>query len=590
MRVHELSEQSNHGLSYTTSIMSNNPPEPNEATDDKSFADILNEFEIASHKTPRESKPSSFKGRGRGKPPERSSLRGTVVGVSGDYVLIDHGAKSEGVIHRSDLVDAEGNLGVKVGDTFDVAITGFNSEGMAKLSRIVGPRPRDWDGLTRAFNNKEIVAGRVTGMVKGGFTVDVGGRAFLPASRCGIRDAAEMQKLVGQEIRCRIIKLDVDDEDIVVDRRSVMEEEADQVRRSKLETLEEGAVVHGTVRSIAPYGAFVDIGGVDGLLHVGDIAWARVTDPATELAVGDELDLKVLKADKQSGRISLGLKQMTADPWEDAVTKLNPGDRVTGEVTRLMDFGAFVTIMPGVEGLIHVSEMSWTRRVQRASDVLKLGEHVEAVVLKVDAAATRLSLGLKQVLGNPWDTVKDRFPNGKIIEGKVTRLAKFGAFVEVEEGVDGLVHISEFTSEKRIQNPAEFVKVGQVVRAVIVSSDPETKRLKLSMKQLEATPTDQFVQDVAVGDQITGRVVRVRGNEVRVQLGEGIEGVCVLPGEGSPAVHGCSLGLARGTVGGRMERRREVLRNELPVQNPMSKDRFGRSRSRRSITRQRESN
>jgi small subunit ribosomal protein S1 len=514
--------------------MSNNPPEPNEATDDKSFADILNEFEIASHKTPRESRQSSSKGRGRGKPPERSSLRGTVVGISGDYVLIDHGAKSEGVIHRSDLLDAEGNLGVKVGDTFDVAITGFNSEGMAKLSRIVGPRPRDWDGLTRAFNNKEVVAGRVTGMVKGGFTVDVGGRAFLPASRCGVREAAEMQKLVGQEIRCRIIKLDVDDEDIVVDRRSVMEEEADQLRRSKLETLEEGAVVHGTVRSIAPYGAFVDIGGADGLLHVGDISWARVTDPATELAVGDEFDLKVLKADKQSGRISLGLKQMTADPWVEAVTKLNPGDRVTGEVTRLMDFGAFVTVMPGVEGLIHISEMSWSRRVQRASDVLKLGEHVEAVVLKVDAAANRLSLGLKQVLGNPWDTVKDRFPNGKVIEGKVTRLAKFGAFVEVEEGVDGLVHISEFTSEKRIQNPAEFVKVGQVVRAVIVSSDPETKRLKLSMKQLEATPTDQFVQDVAVGDQITGRVIRVRGNEVRVQLGEGIEGVCVLLESGNP--------------------------------------------------------
>jgi small subunit ribosomal protein S1 len=246
------------------------------------------------------------------------------------------------------------------------------------------------------------------------------------------------------------------------------------------------------------------------------------------MAIGDELDVKVLKVDRQTRKVSLGLKQLTPDPWEEAVAKLNPGDRVTGEVTRLMDFGAFVQILPGVEGLIHVSEMSWTRRVQRASEVLKLGEHVEAVVLKIDAAAGRLSLGLKQVLGNPWDTLKERFPTGKVIEGKVTRLAKFGAFVEVEEGVDGLVHISEFTSEKRIQSPAEIVKVGQVVRAVIVSADPETKRLKLSMKQLEATPTDQFVQEVAVGDQITGRVTRVRGNEVRVQLGEGIEGVCTL--------------------------------------------------------------
>jgi small subunit ribosomal protein S1 len=508
--------------------MSNNSPEQNETTDDKSFADILNEFESSTKGKGRESRQPAARNRGKSKPAPRSSLRGTVVGISGDYLLIDHGAKSEGIIPRADLLDGAGNLSVKVGDTFDVAITGFNSEGMAKLSRVVGPRPRDWDGLTQAFNNKEIVAGRVTGIVKGGLTVDVGGRAFLPASRSGIRDAAEMEKLVGQEIRCRIIKLDVDDEDIVVDRRSVMEEEAEETRRTRLETLEEGTVVRGTVRSLAPYGAFIDVGGVDGLLHVGDMTWSRVADPATEMAIGDELDVKVLKVDRQTRKVSLGLKQLTPDPWEEAVAKLNPGDRVTGEVTRLMDFGAFVQILPGVEGLIHVSEMSWTRRVQRASEVLKLGEHVEAVVLKIDAAAGRLSLGLKQVLGNPWDTLKERFPTGKVVEGKVTRLAKFGAFVEVEEGVDGLVHISEFTSEKRIQSPGEIVKVGQVVRAVIVSADPETKRLKLSMKQLEATPTDQFVQEVAVGDQITGRVTRVRGNEVRVQLGEGIEGVCTI--------------------------------------------------------------
>jgi small subunit ribosomal protein S1 len=219
---------------------------------------------------------------------------------------------------------------------------------------------------------------------------------------------------------------------------------------------------------------------------------------------------------------------MSPDPWEEAVAKLTPGDRVTGEVKRLADFGAFVEVLPGVEGLIHVSEMSWTKRVQRPGDVLKLGERVEAVVLKVDAGAGRLSLGLKQVLGNPWDTLKDRYPTGKIIEGKVTRLAKFGAFVEVEEGLDGLVHISELTNEKRVQTPGDVVKVGQVVRAVVVSADPETKRLKLSMKQLEATPADQFVQDIAVGDQVTGRVVQVRGNEVRVQLGEGVEGVCTI--------------------------------------------------------------
>src|SRR5947208_15632255 len=262
-----------------------------------------------------------------------------------------------------------------------------------------------------------------------------------------------MEKRVGQEIRCRIIKLDVDEEDVVVDRRAVVEEEANQVRQNMLATLEEGAVVRGTVRSLASYGAFIDIGGVDGLLHVGDISWSRVADPATGLTVGDVVDLKILKLGQQPGKISLGLKQMSPDPWKEAVASLNPGDRVTGEITRLTDFGAFVEVLPGVEGLIHVSEMSWTKRIQRPSDVLKKGERVEAEVLKVDRAAARLSLGLRQVLGNPWDTIKERYPSGKIVEGKVVRLVKFGAFVEVEEGIEGLIHVSEFSSEKRIEHP-----------------------------------------------------------------------------------------------------------------------------------------
>ena len=512
--------------------MVNDSREENEETPDTSFADILNEFESTSRGARQSTAAPAGKGKGRGRGKGRPSgpplHRGTVVGVSGDFVLVDYGDKAEGVIPTSDLLDSDGNLSVKRGDSFDVTITGYNSEEMATLSRITGPRPRDWEGLTRAFENKEIVAGRVTGAVKGGFTVDVGTRAFMPVSRSGVRDAAEMGKLVGQEIRCHIIKLDVDEEDVVVDRRAVVEEEANQVRQNTIATLEEGAVVRGTVRSLANYGAFIDIGGVDGLLHVGDISWSRVTDPSTELAVGDVLDLKVLKVDKQAGKISLGLKQMSPDPWKQAVATLNPGDRVTGEITRLTDFGAFVEVLPGVEGLIHVSEMSWTKRIQRPSDVLKKGERVEAVVLKVDSAASRLSLGLRQVLGNPWDTIKDRYPAGKIIEGKVTRLAKFGAFVEVEEGIDGLVHISEFTSEKRIEHPSEKVKVGETVRAVVLSVDPETKRLKLGLKQLDATSADKFVQDAAVGDRVSGRVLQVRGNKVIVQLGEGVEGICIV--------------------------------------------------------------
>ena len=519
--------------------MQNDSPEQNNEASDESFADILKNFESTTKVAkPKQADKAAGKGRGRKRAPAMPPLHGTVVGVADDIVLVDYGGKAEGVISAADLKDAEGNLTVKVGDTFNVAITGFNSKDMATLSRVLGPRPRDWEGLTRSSDAKEIVTGRVTGMVKGGFTVDVGTRAFLPASRSGVRDQAEMEKLVGQEIRCRIIKLDADEEDVVVDRRSVMEEEAAVTRQNTVATLEEGAVVRGTVRSLASYGAFVDIGGVDGLLHVSDISYARMADPATELKIGDVLDLKVLKLDKQGGKISLGLKQMSPDPWDEAVSTPKPGDRVNGEVTRLADFGAFVEIRPGVEGLIHVSEMSWTKRVQRPADVLKKGERVEAVVLKIERSPARLSLGLKQILGNPWDTIKERFPDGKIIEGKVTRLADFGAFVEVEEGIDGLIHVSEFTSEKRIQHPSEAVKVGQTVRAMVLSADPAAKRLKLGMKQLEATPADEFAKDAAVGDRVSGRVTRVAGNKVTVQLGEHVEGVCIVESTAAPVSQG----------------------------------------------------
>ncbi|HEY2383104.1 MAG TPA: 30S ribosomal protein S1 [Terriglobia bacterium] len=520
--------------------MSNDSHQQGDETE-RSFADILNEFETTSGGAAKSKDKDKGRprGKGRGRGPAPSALRGTVVGISSDVVLVDFGGKSEGMIPAADFRDSDGNLSVKQGDAFDVAITGFNSDGMARLSRVAGPRPKDWDSLQRAFEGKEVVAGRVTGQVKGGFIVDLGTRAFMPGSRSGVRDAADMEKLIGQEIRVRIIKLDVDDEDVVVDRRSVVEEEAHQLRQNTIDGLQEGSVVRGTVRSLAEYGAFVDIGGVDGLLHVGDISWARVSDPSTELAVGDVLDLKVLKADKRTGKISLGLKQTLPDPWEVAASKLTPGDRVTGEVTRLADFGAFVEVVPGVEGLIHVSEMSWTKRVTRPGDVLKLGERVEAVVLKVEPSGRRLSLGLKQVLGNPWDTIKDRYPNGKIVEGKVTRLAKFGAFVEVEEGIEGLIHISEFTNERRISNPNEIVKPGQAVRAVVLSVDSEAKRLKLGMKQLEATPADQIVKEFAVGDRVTGRILHVAGNKVTVQVGEGVEGVCML--ENAPQAPAASV-------------------------------------------------
>ena len=506
--------------------MENDSRNQGDETADLSFGEILEEFESSSHAGRNGAAAPVANGKSRNNSSSPPAHWGVVVGVSGEFVLIDHGRKSEGVIPVADLLDSNGVFSVKLGDGFDVTVTGYDSEGMARLSRVTGPRPQDWEGLTTAFENKEIVAGRVTGAVKGGFSVDVGRRAFMPASRSGARSTEEMEKLIGQEIRCRILKLDIDDDNVVVDRRAVIEEEVNQVRQNTIATLEAGAVVRGTVRSFAAYGAFVDIGGVDGLLHVGDISWSRVDDPATELAVGDVLDLKVLKVDKQAGKISLGLKQMSPDPWEETGAALMPGNRVTGEVTRLTDFGAFVEVLPGVEGLIHVSEMSWTKRVQHPSEVLRVGERVEVAILKLDSSGRRLSLGLKQVLGNPWDTIEERYPKGRVVDGKVTRLAKFGAFVEVEEGIEGMIHVSEFTNEKRVEHPGERVKIGQTVRAVVLSADLQTKRLKLSLKQLEVTSADQFMRESSVGDRVSGRVLQVRGNEVTVQLGEGVEGVC----------------------------------------------------------------
>ena len=506
----------------------NKPKGPAGEPEEESFAEILSEFERAQSSAAAPARRPAGGARGGG---SQAPRRGVVAGISGDYVLVDFGAKAEGVIPAAALRDAEGKLTVRPGDTFDVVITGRNAERFVTLSRLTGPRPRDWQALREAFERKEIIAGRVTGTTRGGLTVDVGARAFLPASRSGARDAAELEKLVGQEVRCRILQFDAEEENVVLDRRALLEEDARNAREATLATLQEGAVVRGTVRSLTDYGAFVDLGGVDGLLHVGDISWSRTTDPRSELMVGDTLDLKVLKLDRESGKISLGLKQLYPDPWEEAARQLKIGDRVRGTVTRLTDFGAFVEIRPGVEGLVHISEMSWTRRVRKPSDLLSTGEDVETVVLKIDPGARRLSLGLKQVLGNPWDTIEERFPPGTVVEGTVRRLAKFGAFVEVEEGVEGLLHISDLSAERRVDHPSEVLKLGSPVKAVVLEADREKRRLKLGMKQLEATSLDDYLREHKPGDRVMGRVVRVEGAEATIQLGEGVEGICLLSAE-----------------------------------------------------------
>jgi small subunit ribosomal protein S1 len=363
-------------------------------------------------------------------------------------------------------------------------------------------------------------------VVKGGLSVDVGVRAFLPASRSGTRDAAEMAKLVGQEIRCRITKVDAADEDVVVDRRVVSEEEALAGKLSRFSELKEGGTVRGTVRTLMDYGAFVDIGGIDGLLHVGDLAWSRVNSPSDVLTVGQEIEARVLKIDREKNRISLGIKQLQPHPWDSAPEKFKTGERIRGTVTRLADFGAFVELEPGIEGLIHVSEMSWVKKVRKPSDILKQGETVEAVILGISPAERRISLGLKQTLGDPWTDITQKFPAGSVIEGPVTSLTKFGAFVQLTEGVEGMIHVSEISGEKRIHHPQDVFKVGQQVRAQILELDPARRLIRLSVKQMVPSSLDEYLAEHKEGDVVSGRIIEISGSQARVGLGEGIQASC----------------------------------------------------------------
>jgi small subunit ribosomal protein S1 len=489
----------------------------------ESFSEMLAEFEH-SH---------THKAEGDGK-----QLEGTVVSLDAESVYLDIGYKTEGILPRTAFAnDAEG---VEVGNKFAVSVKGRNVERYYELSLLRVAQATDWGSLEEAFKNKTAVVGTVTAVVKGGLSVDVGVRAFMPASRSGAREAGEMEKLVGQQITCRITKLDTEEEDVVVDRRAVLEEEAFAVQGARVAGLSEGEVVTGTVRSFAAYGAFVDIGGVDGLLHISDMAWSRVKAAEDLLSVGEEIQVKILSVDPETKRISLGLKQLQPEPWDGAAATYTVGQRITGTVTRLMDFGAFVELEPGIEGLIHVSEMSWVKKVRKPSDMLKEGDSVEAVVLAVSPAEKRISLGLKQALGDPWTDVAKKFAVGSQVEGPVTRLTKFGAFVELAEGVEGLVHVSEIVADRRINHPQDVLRVGEVVKAQVVAVDPEKRQIKLSMKQLVPTGLGEYLEEHKVGDTVSGRVVEQGAESVVVELGEGIRATC--PVEKSAAVEESSGG------------------------------------------------
>jgi small subunit ribosomal protein S1 len=481
--------------------------EPNE-----SFANILSQFE-RSHTIRR----------------TEGTREGTVVSFSADSVFIDIGFKSEGVLPLSELQNNP--EAVKPGDKLQVTIKGRAPEGYYELTLGKAARPTDWSALEKAFADKTTIVGTVTSVVKGGLSVDVGVRAFMPASRSGARDAAEMEKLVEQEIRCRIIKLDAADEDVVVDRRVIAEEEERTAKDRRYSEVREGDTVSGTVRSLTDYGAFVDIGGVDALLHVSDISWSRINKPADVLTVDQRIEVKVLKIDPEKRRVSVGLKQLQPHPWDAVAEKYKAGERVRGTITRVTDFGAFVELDPGIEGLIHVSEMSWVKKVKKPSDLVKPGETVEAVILGVNAAERRMSLGLKQALGNPWADVSQKFPVGSVVEGPVVSITKFGAFVEVAEGIEGMIHVSDMSAEKRINHPQDMLKVGQPVKAQVLELDAEKRKLKLGIKQLVPTSIDEYLAEHHEGDVVSGRIVEISNGSARVELGEGIQAACRISAE-----------------------------------------------------------
>jgi small subunit ribosomal protein S1 len=449
-------------------------------------------------------------------------VRGTVVQVNDDTVVVDVGYKSEGVIPIEEFRDESGQLQVKVGEEIDVLFERRENEsGLISLSKTKADRQRIWGSLEEG----SVVEGKITGRIKGGLTVDIGVSAFLPGSQVDIRPVRNLDKLLGATLKFKIIKLNKRRGNIVLSRRVLLEEERDSMRGQTLENLSEGQVVEGMVKNLTDYGAFIDLGGLDGLLHITDMSWGRVNNPAEILTVGQKLNVKILKFDRERERVSLGLKQIIPDPWSGVEETYPVGGRVKGKVVSLTDYGAFIELEDGVEGLIHVSEMSWTKRVKHPNKLLNVGDEVETVILALDIPNRRISLGLKQIEANPWDQIGEKFPAGTIIEGQIKNITDFGIFVGVDEGIDGLVHISDLSWTRRIKHPSELYRKGDTVKAVVLNIDRENERFSLGIKQLTPDPWSVIPTKCAPGTIIRGRVTSVTDFGVFLEIEEGIEGL-----------------------------------------------------------------
>lgn len=458
--------------------------------------------------------------------PERDKIiEGTVVRVDQDTVLVDIGLKSEGHVPTAEFRNAEGEISVQVGDKIRVLMTRQDGTKGYVLSKKKADYLSAWDKIGDACQEGGIIEGTITGKVNGGFTVDIGVQAFLPSSQVDIRPSSDSDSYIGVKARFKVIKINQRRDNIVLSRRVVLEEERAAIRDVTLEKLEEGQIVQGTIKNVTDYGAFVDLGGVDGLLHVSDLSWGRVGKPADVLKPGQQITAKVLKFDRSKGKISLGIKQTLTDPWLEVPAKFPIGVRVHGRVVSLMEYGAFVELESGIEGLIHVSEMSWTKRVRRAADVLNIGDEVETVVLGIDMGNRKISLGLKQVSENPWNTIAEKYPAGTRIEGQIKNMTDFGMFIGIEDGIDGLVHVSDMSWTKRIKHPGDVYEKGSLVQAVVLKVDVENERLSLGIKQLEPDPWSLAPGKYRAGALVTGKVTSLTDFGVFVELEEGIEGL-----------------------------------------------------------------
>ena len=457
---------------------------------------------------------------------EDKVLTGTVIKITDKYVVVDIGLKSEGLIPKDQVLDHTGEPKLAVGDAVEVVVEREDYEGGYLVSYEKAQRHRLWDQLEKASAEKTPVTGTVLSRVKGGLTVDIGVKAFLPGSQVEIRPVRNLDTYLGTQLDVRVIKLNKKRGNVVISRKEILEEEQNARKSVTLETLEEGAILTGVVKNLTDYGAFVELGGLDGLLHITDMSWGRLTHPRDLVQVGDEIQVKVLKFDKDKHRVSLGFKQLTPDPWLDAIERYPIGAQVKGRILSVTDYGAFVELEQGIEGLVHVSEMTWSKRMKHPSKMVKPGDEVETIILAVNPNDRRISLGMKQLQDNPWEQLENKYPIGATVEGRVRNLTDFGAFIEIEDGIDGLVHVSNLSWTKRVKHPSEVLKKGDKVRAVVLGVEPENRRLSLGVKQLEPDVWDTFFAQHRVGDVVKGKVLRTAQFGAFVEIAEGVEGLC----------------------------------------------------------------